>query len=132
MVMGAGRGAVTERSVDELVCDLADESLERITFWLLVGGGTTVGMGSSPRLASRIRVSGSTPLAGCEDKATQPPSIAAIEAAVMNHLVVGAPDGERFVFFIAMSIPLGLMLFGVGVMDWRGQSITPTASLSTA
>jgi hypothetical protein len=132
MVMGAGRGALTERSAGELVCELADESPDQITFWLRVGAGTTVGIGSRPRLASRICVSGSTPLAGCEDKATQPPSIAAIEAAVMNHLVAGAPDGERFIFFVAMSIPPGLMQFEVSAVDWFRRSITLTESFSTA
>ena len=105
MVMGAGRGAVTERSVGRLVCEFLDESSGQIIFWLPVGAGIIVGMGSRPRLFSRICVSGSIPSAGCEEKATHPPSIAAIEAAVMNHLVVGAPTGERFDFFAAMSKP---------------------------
>ena len=93
MVIGAGRGAVTERNVGRLVCELLDESSGQIAFWRPTGAGTTVGMGSRSRLISRVFEVGSTPLAGCEDKTAQPPSIAATDAAVINHLVAGAPDG---------------------------------------
>jgi hypothetical protein len=44
-------------------------------------------------------------LAGCAESAAQPPSIAATEAAVINHFEVPAPEEARFDFFVVMFEP---------------------------
>ena len=71
-----------------------------------VGAGITVGIGSSSKLVVWICEEGSLPLTGWEEKPTQPPIIAATEAAVMNHLVAGAPKELWFDFFAVMLMPL--------------------------
>ena len=97
-------GALTERSVDRLVWTLVVVLLFVNALWREWGVGIKVGMGSNSKLVASVGRAMSSLLVdgwvdGWEENATQPPSMVATEAAVMSHLVVGAPEGVFWFFF---------------------------------